>query len=37
VGGTLWVRFEPSNSGFVNVYLTGPATHVFTGIIALKS
>lgn len=36
VGGMLWVRFEPSNSGFVNVYLTGPAIHVFTGLIELK-
>ena len=37
VGGMLWVRFEPSDSGFVNVYLTGPAIHVFTGIISLRS
>jgi diaminopimelate epimerase len=37
VGGMLWVRFEPSDSGFVNVYLTGPAIHVFTGIISLSS
>ena len=37
VGGTLWVRFEPSDSGFVNIYLTGPAIHVFTGIISLRS
>ncbi len=36
VGGMLWVRFEPSDSGFVNVYLTGPAIHVFTGLIELK-
>ncbi len=36
VGGMLWVRFEPSDSGFVNVYLTGPAIHVFTGFIELK-
>ncbi|MEL0240333.1 MAG: diaminopimelate epimerase, partial [Flavobacteriaceae bacterium] len=36
VGGTLWVRFEPSDSGFVNVYLTGPAIHVFTGFIDLE-
>ncbi len=36
VGGTLWVRFEPSDSGFVNVYLTGPAIHVFTGVIDLE-
>ena len=35
VGGTLWVRFEPSDSGFVNIYLTGPAIHVFTGVIEL--
>ena len=37
VGGTLWVRFEPLDSGFVNIYLTGPAIHVFTGIISLRS
>ena len=37
VGGTLWVRFDPSDSGFVNIYLTGPAIHVFTGIISLSS
>ena len=36
VGGMLWVRFEPSDSGFVNVYLTGPAIHVFTGVIDLE-
>jgi diaminopimelate epimerase len=36
VGGMLWVRFEPSDSGFVNVYLTGPAIHVFTGFIDLE-
>ncbi len=36
VGGMLWVRFEPSDSGFVNIYLTGPAIHVFTGLIELK-
>jgi len=37
VGGMLWVRFEPSNLGFVNIYLTGPAIHVFTGVIELRS
>ena len=37
VGGKLWVRFEPSGFDFVDVYLTGPATHVFTGIIELRS
>ena len=36
VGGMLWVRFEPWDSGFVNVYLTGPAIHVFTGVIDLE-
>ena len=36
VGGMLWVRFEPLDSGFVNVYLTGPAIHVFTGVIDLE-
>lgn len=36
VGGMLWVRFEPSDSGFINVYLTGPAIHVFTGVIDLE-
>jgi len=37
VGGRLWVRFESSDSGFINIYLTGPAIHVFTGVIALRS
>lgn len=37
LGGTLRVRFEPSNSGFVNIYLTGPAIQVFTGEIELRS
>lgn len=36
LGGTLRVRFEPSNSGFVNIYLTGPAIQVFTGEIELR-
>lgn len=31
MGGTLNVSFEPFNTGFKNIFLTGPATFVFKG------
>lgn len=37
VGGTLWVRFQPSDEGFLDVYLTGPAIKIFTGTLELRS
>jgi len=36
LGGKLNVRFQRSNKGFNNIWLSGPAQHVFTGTIELK-
>ena len=36
LGGDLQVAFEATNTGFTNVYLIGPAQHVFTGTIQIN-
>lgn len=35
LGGALSVAFSPSETGFDQIYLTGPAKHVFSGVISL--
>ncbi len=35
-GGKLWVEFTAQEDRFVNVHLTGPATHVYTGKLHSK-
>lgn len=35
VGGTLIVSFEPTDSGYQNIYLQGPAVEVFQGSLLL--
>lgn len=34
-GGILEVQFKPAGQGYTNIWLTGPATQVFKGIVSL--
>jgi diaminopimelate epimerase len=34
-GGTLSISFEKNDSGFKNIWLSGPADFVFEGIITI--
>jgi diaminopimelate epimerase len=35
LGGNLQVAFEATATGFTNIYLIGPAQHVFNGTIPI--